>query len=496
MATVLTCPECDASLKLKAPPAPGKKIRCPKCEAIFAPPDDGDDRVSAERPAAKSRPRPVPEDEDDTREARRPRRPAPKQKGGKGLLIGLLVGGGVLVLMVLGCVGVGGYLLYHGATQVGRDGKVPPPGAQAKAGGQAQPFPGPANPPPAGGGAPNAGGAPKGGGNPLPVQEAPAGLYGDQGGEEVAPADPSLPDTLLRARAGDTFYKISNARIGTGRFPGPVLFVDYEIVKQGQYNGASLVIHGDDGRHQQVLLFGGLRTHGTLEIESRGFGFPGRAAFPQTCELYMTRGDPRYGPNAPTFKVSNSTTIGMMNRQTRARNWTKEEIDRLSKPPPNYSSPNAHPDVGQDTPFAGDSTGGGSFRYVEPNGLLLGLDYRVAEWEGEKALGGVVPVFTRDQPVSPACLRVLAKEGYAVGGAKVRSKRFVDAVQLVFMRVKPDGRLDPADSYTSEWFGDAGDQPLKTLAGDGTRVNGIHCRQGAILNGLALVVDKNGPAKP
>jgi hypothetical protein len=33
----VTCPECQARLDL-APPAPGNKLRCPKCEAIFAPP--------------------------------------------------------------------------------------------------------------------------------------------------------------------------------------------------------------------------------------------------------------------------------------------------------------------------------------------------------------------------------------------------------------------------------------------------------------------------
>jgi hypothetical protein len=33
----VTCPECHERLVV-APPAPGKKIRCPRCEAIFAPP--------------------------------------------------------------------------------------------------------------------------------------------------------------------------------------------------------------------------------------------------------------------------------------------------------------------------------------------------------------------------------------------------------------------------------------------------------------------------
>jgi hypothetical protein len=321
-------------------------------------------------------------------------------------------------------------------------------------------------------------------------------VYGDQGGEQVLAADPTVPDTLLRARAGDTFYKLTGARVGQGQFGRPTLFVDYETVKAGQYNGVSLVIHGDDGNRQTVLLIGMLQTHGTLDIAPRGFGMPGRPPFPQNFEVYFIRGDARYGMNSPTFKVSNSVTVGMMNRQTRPRNWTKEEITRLTQPPPNYTNPNAHPNVGQDTPFAGDSTGGGSFRYVEPKGLLLGLDSRMGEWEGEKCLAAAAPVFSRDQPVAIATTRAVAKDGYAVGGIKVRSKRYVDAVQLVFMRVKADGRLDPTDSYTSDWFGDAADQPLKTLAGDGTRVIGIHCRSGAILNGLALVLERNGEGKP
>jgi predicted Zn finger-like uncharacterized protein len=489
MATVLTCPECDASLKLAARPAPGKKVRCPKCETIFAPEDADAGRLSAERPAAPVRSRPAGDEDEEDREERRSHSPRPKQGGGKGLVIGLLVGGGVLLLVLLTCAGVGGYLLYRGAGQVGRDSRAPQPVAQAKEGNAVQPVPGQGNAPPVVG--PNAGGNPP----PAAVDDAPPGLYGDQGGDEVAPADPTLPDTLLRARAGDTFYKLANARLGQGRFGQPALFVDYDIVKAGQYNGISLVVHGDDGRRDQYMLIGPTQSHGTLDISANGFGVPGRPPFPQTFEVYLIRGDARY-PNAPTFKVSNTATVGMMNKRTRARNWTKEEIARLTQPPPNYSSPNAHPDVGQDTPFAGDTSGGGSWRYVEPKGLLLGLDYRMSEWEKEKCLAAAVPVFSRDQVVAPVASRVLAKEGYAVGGAKVRSKRFVDAVQLVFMRVKPDGRLDPGDSYTSDWFGDAGDQPVKTLAGDGTRVIGIHDRAGAILNGLALVLEKNGDRKP
>jgi hypothetical protein len=75
-----------------------------------------------------------------------------------------------------------------------------------------------------------------------------------------------------------------------------------------------------------------------------------------------------------------------------------------------------------------------------------------------------------------------------VGGVKVQSRKYVNAVQVVFMKVKADGKLDPTDSYTSEWLGAPGDLAVKSLAGDGSRVIGIVNRQGAILNGLALVL--------
>jgi uncharacterized membrane protein YjgN (DUF898 family) len=69
----VTCTECGAKLKMAALPAPGKKIRCPKCGEPFFPerPDEDDDRD--ERPLAKTRPR---RNDDDDYEA-------PRKKGGR-----------------------------------------------------------------------------------------------------------------------------------------------------------------------------------------------------------------------------------------------------------------------------------------------------------------------------------------------------------------------------------------------------------------------------
>lgn len=38
----LTCPECDATVRLSRDVSPGKKVRCPKCDAVFSPDNSGD----------------------------------------------------------------------------------------------------------------------------------------------------------------------------------------------------------------------------------------------------------------------------------------------------------------------------------------------------------------------------------------------------------------------------------------------------------------------
>ena len=59
---------------------------------------------------------------------------------------------------------------------------------------------------------------------------------------------------------------------------------------------------------------------------------------------------------------------------------------------------------------------------------------------------------------------------------------------MTFQKIKTDGTLDPADSYTSELIGNAGEgQPLK-LGGANRPVIGLHIRHGAVIDAVALVV--------
>ncbi|MDB5311323.1 MAG: hypothetical protein JWO38_5525 [Gemmataceae bacterium] len=336
----------------------------------------------------------------------------------------------------------------------------------------------------------------------APPAEAKAGtepkdLYGDQGGEKVAAANARLPNTAMRARLEDTFLKLSNPRIGQTSGPGPkrnALLVDYEVVSRGKFDGGTLVLHTDDGGRAEVALKSIVgRDDGTIELVGvQQFGnikIAKNTTFPTNVEMYVTRGDDRYDPPS-RFMVSNSVVTGKMKSTTRARNWTPEEIERYTKPPPSYKNPNAHPTIGVDVPPL--PTALGQHRYVDPDGRLLGLDYLVGDWDKRKTVWRLTPVYSADQPQTHAA-RSIARKGYAVAGAEVNMDKYVCGIRLLFRRVKPDGTLDAMDAYAGDWIGTPPTGEATKLVNDGRRVLGIHFQQGAIVDRFSLVVE--GEAK-
>jgi hypothetical protein len=80
----------------------------------------------------------------------------------------------------------------------------------------------------------------------------------------------------------------------------------------------------------------------------------------------------------------------------------------------------------------------------------------------------------------------MAKEGYAVAGAEIHIGRFITGIKLIFNRLNEDGTLDPQDAYTGELLGYEGQ--MTKLGDTGRPVIGIHIRQGAITNAMALVM--------
>src|SRR5262245_35484167 len=116
----LTCTECAAPLTLNEPVAPGKKIRCPKCKAIFLAPETAiAEAATAPRPnrdaaveeAATTRRRSRDRERDDEdrdddyddRPARRRGRAVENAGMGAGAVIGIIA----VCLLLIGAVGFG-----------------------------------------------------------------------------------------------------------------------------------------------------------------------------------------------------------------------------------------------------------------------------------------------------------------------------------------------------------------------------------------------------
>jgi hypothetical protein len=321
-------------------------------------------------------------------------------------------------------------------------------------------------------------------------------IYGDQGGEKVAPANARLPNTVMRARREDTFYKLNNPRLGQTSGRGPkrnALLVDYEVASRGKLDGGTLVLRTPDGSRAEVALrsIAG-RDEGTIElVGAKWFGnfrVLKNTTFPKNLEMYVVRGDDRYDPPSK-FMVSNSVVMGKMKSTTRARDWTREEIERYTKPPPSYKNPNAYPTIGEDVPPL--PAAGGQFRFVDPKGRLLGLDYAMGTWEKQKTVAQLTPVYSASQPKSHTA-RSVARKGYAVAGAEVNAGKYVYGIRLLFRRVKPDGTFDEKGAYAGDWIGTPPDGKATTLVNDGRRVLGIHIQRGAIVDRFALVVEGEG----
>ena len=70
-------------------------------------------------------------------------------------------------------------------------------------------------------------------------------------------------------------------------------------------------------------------------------------------------------------------------------------------------------------------------------------------------------------------------------------------MQIVFMRIGSDARLDPSDRYTSKWLGFPTGKEPKTVGGTGAVVLGVQGRGTAVVDALGLIMrGRDGMAPP
>lgn len=530
----ITCPSCDKSYNVDDTMR-GKKVRCRNCQGVVPVPADDepasagikqgkpapvaarpskpakDETDEEERPRSKRRI----EDEDDDERPRRRRevdeeedeededRPRKRKKKKAGSMLPLLIGGGVGAVVLIGVI------LFF----VVKGGSAKNQVAQAKpAPNVGNPQPPPVQPAPAPPQQAPPQQAPQQQQPPQPQQvpppqQAQAGPGGaddagvDDLGEKVLPADKAPGDAPLRHLKGAALYKLSNLRVGTGPGAREQIIVHYERVSGDDRTPLpTLVLRSADGNESSVTLLTGpfqsKRKADDITVSLIGI----RAKVPQDLEVYFVHTDRRWeGENfKPRFKVSNSVTIGNMGRPIQyARAWNAAEATKLSNPPPEAPRANENKNVGADTAFVGNTEGLlPPLRYADPEKRpVLGVMFRTGTKEADKGgpkikcLAQMSPVYDARQPRFGQEM-VIAKDGYALGGLNVKTKRIVTAVQIVFMKKKADGTLDATDTYTSSWLGHPESADADgTLSGNGRKVIGMFLKTFGAVNAVALVLD-------
>jgi hypothetical protein len=157
---------------------------------------------------------------------------------------------------------------------------------------------------------------------------------------------------------------------------------------------------------------------------------------------------------------------------------------RLGAPPaaPPAGRPAEPPDQRGHTKIQG---GGGDPEFTDrapEGGLLVGFEIGLGKFVNNDVVHAGRPVYRVGDKESlgkqygtdtSRVVRVVAKPGYAVGAITAKAGLTVDGMSVTFMKVTSTGRLDPQDSYESDWIGGMGGGGPERLGGDGSPVIGI-----------------------
>lgn len=152
------------------------------------------------------------------------------------------------------------------------------------------------------------------------------------------------------------------------------------------------------------------------------------------------------------------------------------------------------------TPLIGGSQDGASFEYRVQGAPITAMTFE----KGKSADGWgftqirparTLPRMAPPPPGFPALLEtVTARPGYAVGGINVDAgANHIRAVQFVFMRLGSDGRLDPNDTYATDWIGQP-TGPIQKLSSSGGLVVGVHGRRMGLIRSIGLILPANEAA--
>ena len=140
-------------------------------------------------------------------------------------------------------------------------------------------------------------------------------------------------------------------------------------------------------------------------------------------------------------------------------------------------------------------SGGGPFEDLAPSrGVLVALRVALAPFGSGTIIKAIEPAYRVGDELkrgrvhgrpSDEAKTLMARPGYAVGGLVAKTGARVDGFRVIFMKIASE-RLDPKDSYESEWVGGRGGGPETRLVSDGRPFSGIYGREGDDLDALGL----------
>jgi hypothetical protein len=188
------------------------------------------------------------------------------------------------------------------------------------------------------------------------------------------------------------------------------------------------------------------------------------------------------------------TGLGLLSSDNEKKQPDRPPIG-VVPPPPNKA--------GERGPRIHGGGGDPESRDVAPaGGLLVGFEVGLGKFVNNDIIGAIRPIYRVGDKESDGelygtdmkrAVKVIAKPGYAVGSISVKTGLGVDGFSITFMKVT-DGKLDPKDSYESEWIGGPGGFTLVRI-GDGTPVVGILIKNNPrTVSGMGLIyTDTNKP---
>ena len=162
--------------------------------------------------------------------------------------------------------------------------------------------------------------------------------------------------------------------------------------------------------------------------------------------------------------------------------------------PPPLRLPGLNPVSQHRSGLVGGYADGGEYQSVVTGGPVTIVTYRTGSWGNKPGFGDIRCLPPETTVVEDYA--VVARDGYAMGGIRVdgQGDEFFHAMQIVFMKLRADGRLDTKDTYNSDWIGTPTGKTAM-LASDGPAVAGVYGRRGLLLHSIGLIL-ADGPVTP